>query len=279
MPQIHLNATEYHIEEAGNPAGMPLLLIAGLASDARSWMPVIPELGRHFRLIMPDNPGTGRTDPSGAAVDLNAMADDCAALIAQQTDKPMAVLGHSMGAMIALDIAARHPDLISRLILAAAGTKVAPQIRQLMTDLADLRTMMAAKGQPLDLWFRLFFPWLFAPGFFEDPRNPVAAAQLAAAMPQAQTAKGFAAQVAAVLAADVSDCPDLVRAPTLVLHGELDRFPTGYDREQPFRTMADVAFAVLPGAAHSLHWDDPKGFCSAVTGFLEGCPGYPARRP
>jgi len=268
MPRIQLNTTDYHVEEAGNPAGMPLLLIAGLASDARSWMPVVPKLGRHCRLIMPDNPGTGRTDPEGHAVDLPAMADDYAALIAQQTDKPMAVLGHSMGAMIALDLAARYPDRVSRLVLAAAGTKVAPPIRPLMRDLADLRTAVAAKGEPLELWYRLFFPWLFAPGFFDDPRNPVAAAQLAAAMPEAQTAKGFAAQVAAVLAADVSDCPGRIRAPTLVLNGALDRFHTGYDREQPFRSMADVVFTILPEAAHSLHWDDPAGFCLSVTGFV-----------
>ncbi|MHA7873204.1 MAG: alpha/beta fold hydrolase, partial [Hyphococcus sp.] len=79
MPDISVNGITLHYETAGS--GPPLLLIAGFASDCASWAPVAPLLAKRFTLIMPDNRGCGRTRTHGRKVAIDAMADDCAALL------------------------------------------------------------------------------------------------------------------------------------------------------------------------------------------------------
>ncbi|CAG0973000.1 partial Putative non-heme bromoperoxidase BpoC, partial [Gammaproteobacteria bacterium] len=79
MPTLDLPDLSLHYEDRGS--GPPLLLVAGLASDSFSWLPVATPLAARFRTIMPDNRGVGRTRPQDGPCSIDAIADDCAALL------------------------------------------------------------------------------------------------------------------------------------------------------------------------------------------------------
>jgi 3-oxoadipate enol-lactonase len=94
--------------------GPPLLLVHGFGGAAWNFAELGPLLeGR--RLIVPDLPGHGGSSPLPATTTLRGFADALVPLL----DGPTDVLGHSLGGVVALRLAERHPALVRRLVLAA----------------------------------------------------------------------------------------------------------------------------------------------------------------
>ena len=94
--------------------GRPLLLVHGFGGAAWNFSELRPQLeGR--RLIVPDLPGHGGSSALPAAASLRGFADALVPLL----DGPTDVLGHSLGGVVALRLAERHPALVRRLVLAA----------------------------------------------------------------------------------------------------------------------------------------------------------------
>lgn len=95
--------------------GPPLLLVHGYGGAAWNFSELAPLLvGR--RLIIPDLPGHGGSSPLPAST-LAGFADALAAILERRVD----VVGHSLGGVVALRLAERHPSLVRRLVLAAAA--------------------------------------------------------------------------------------------------------------------------------------------------------------
>ena len=117
--------------------GKPVVLgLHGITSHHRSWPFVADALSDH-RFVAPDLRGRGRSRDLPGPWGMAAHADDAAAVLRAQTTEPAVVVGHSMGAFVALVLAHRHPDLVSRLVLVDGGLPFAP---------AELETTRAALG-------------------------------------------------------------------------------------------------------------------------------------
>ena len=101
--------------------GEPLVLVHGLGGAAANWLALAPLLLRGRRLLVPELPGHGGSEPLPAAPNLNAYADSLAEVVEREGLFPAAVVGHSLGGAIALRLAIRRPDGVSRLVLAAAA--------------------------------------------------------------------------------------------------------------------------------------------------------------
>ncbi|MBA3842174.1 MAG: alpha/beta hydrolase [Actinobacteria bacterium] len=100
--------------------GPPLLLVHGYGGAAWNFSELVPFLGDR-PLIVPDLPGHGGSAPLPAA-SIGAFADVLAAqILATGLAEPVDVFGHSMGGVVALRLAERRPELVRRLVLAAAA--------------------------------------------------------------------------------------------------------------------------------------------------------------
>jgi pimeloyl-ACP methyl ester carboxylesterase len=262
MPVLKTVDVEIHYEVTGS--GPPLILIAGLASDHASWGPVTPTLAKHFTLIMPDNRGCGQTRTS-EAITIDVMAEDIVSLLDHIGHERAHVLGHSMGGIIAMNLAAAEPHRVDKLVLAASCAQKQPRAISVIDNILALREV----GAPEEHWLRAFFHWLFKPSFFDNKNAVDAAIALAMAYPHAQTAANMRLQIDALREYDASGLPAAIKAETLLLAGELDLMFSPEQIEQAFATAENSVLQVLPGAAHSLHWDEPAAFCAAVAGFLE----------
>jgi len=93
--------------------GPPLLLLHGFGGAAWNFTEMAPLLDG-VRLLVPDLPGHGGSEPLPAP-SLTGFADAVATLL----DEPVAVFGHSMGGVVAVRLAERHPELVRSLVLAA----------------------------------------------------------------------------------------------------------------------------------------------------------------
>ena len=98
MPILHNKDVDLYYEIHGE--GAPLMLVAGLASDSQSWLPVVDALTSQYQLILLDNRGVGRTEPKDIEISIGAMADDCIALARHLNVSSFSLLGHSMGDLL-----------------------------------------------------------------------------------------------------------------------------------------------------------------------------------
>ncbi|MBA2475328.1 MAG: alpha/beta fold hydrolase [Actinobacteria bacterium] len=102
-------------------AGPPLVLVHGLTGAASNWAELAPRLARTRRVLVPDLPGHGGSAPLPAAPNLDAYAERVHALAQREAMLPAPLVGHSLGGLVALRLALRHPGDVTGVVLAAAA--------------------------------------------------------------------------------------------------------------------------------------------------------------
>jgi pimeloyl-ACP methyl ester carboxylesterase len=113
--------------------GRPLVLLHGGLGSGEMFGPVIPALvGAGHRVIAPDLQGHGRTADVDRPFDLDAMADDVAALIRLLGLEQADVVGYSLGGGVAWHLGFRHPEVVRRLVTVSAHIRtdaIYPEMR------------------------------------------------------------------------------------------------------------------------------------------------------
>ena len=121
---VRVNGTDIFYKTYGQ--GQPLLLLHGGTLTGDSWEPYIAAFAEHFRLIVPDTPGHGKSGTPDADLTYPGLADDMAAFIeALELHQPL-VAGYSDGGQIALEIGMRHPALTRALVAGGAFFRFNP---------------------------------------------------------------------------------------------------------------------------------------------------------
>lgn len=128
---LTVNGLRLHLCDWGGPSvPPPILLVHGLASNARIWDLLAPLLAPTFRLAAIDQRGHGLSDKPDEGYDLPTIAGDLAGAIdALGWSRPL-IVGHSWGANVALQLAADHPGLPAGIVLLDGGTN---ELASLMT--------------------------------------------------------------------------------------------------------------------------------------------------
>jgi pimeloyl-ACP methyl ester carboxylesterase len=101
--------------------GTPLVLVHGLGGSATNWVELAPLLAGHHRLVVPDLPGHGGSEPLAGVSGLQPYADRVAAVMEHEGIAPAPVIGHSLGGLVVLRLAVRRPELVSAVVLAASA--------------------------------------------------------------------------------------------------------------------------------------------------------------
>jgi pimeloyl-[acyl-carrier protein] methyl ester esterase len=108
-----------YVESVG--AGAPLVLLHGWGLHGGLFAPLLPALARRFRVHVVDLPGHGHSPPA-ASVTLDALVDAVADAVAGER-RPLAVLGWSLGGLVAMRWARREPTRVARLALVATSPR------------------------------------------------------------------------------------------------------------------------------------------------------------
>ena len=107
-----------HYVDYGGPAGAPLLVgVHGLGGSHLNWAAVAPHLVARSRLVAVDLLGHGHTPAAGHAPDVDGHVDLLAGFVAQVSDRPVILMGNSLGGLVAALCASAAPDRVAGLIL------------------------------------------------------------------------------------------------------------------------------------------------------------------
>jgi len=101
--------------------GPPLVLVHGFSGSATNFTLLAPLLARHRRVLIPELPGHGRSEPLPAAPSLNGYADRVRHLAELEGMLPAPLVGHSLGGSVALRAALRWPNDVPALVLTASA--------------------------------------------------------------------------------------------------------------------------------------------------------------
>jgi pimeloyl-ACP methyl ester carboxylesterase len=251
--------------EAG--AGETLLLVHGLGGAAANWRALAPLLLPGRRLLVPELPGHGGSQPLPAAPSLNAYADRLALLL----DGPATVVGHSLGGAIALRLAIRRPELVRALVLAgsagiSSGSRRARYgltITGLLKPGKRISPFRRRVGRSSLLKTVVFGRW----GASDPPALPAELAEAFLAGPARHTDTVSAAR--ALMNDDPRTDLDRVRCPTLLLWGARDnQLPIGDAFEYARRLRAPVR--AIADCGHLLIAERPEVCARAIEEFLAG---------
>ncbi|MFC4670122.1 alpha/beta fold hydrolase [Seohaeicola nanhaiensis] len=216
--------------------GPLVLLLHGVGLRAEAWNAQIDALSARYRVVAPDLPGHGGSAPVGIER-LGAYTDAVARLL----DEPALVVGHSMGALIALDLAGRYPDLVDGLAALNSVFRRSDSARAAVRARAEtLDGQSVADPTPtLRRWF----------GETQSPERAACEAWLRGIDPE-----GYRAAYNVFARSDGPSSASLraLAVPALFMTGEAEPNST----PAMSRAMADLApqgqAVIVPGAAHML---------------------------
>jgi 3-oxoadipate enol-lactonase len=121
MPHAMVNNLNLYYEIHGG--GDPLVVINGLGMDLTESELVTAELAETHKVLVFDNRGAGRTDKPDEPYSIEQMADDTFELMRSVGFQKSNLLGISMGGRIAMELAASHPEMVTKLILTSTSIK------------------------------------------------------------------------------------------------------------------------------------------------------------
>lgn len=246
-------------EEHGG--GEPVLLIMGLGATLDLWHRLLPPLSAGHRAILLDNRGVGRSAVPDPPYSIPQMADDAVAVLDAAAVDTAHVIGASMGGVIAQELALRRPDRVRSLVLACTacgGPDGVAAPLEMRAALVGRAAMTPEEG------IRALVPFTYHPA---TPRDRVEE-DLRIRLRHYPSAKGYLAQLQAVLGYETYARLGAIRVPTLVLHGEDDQLvPAANGRDLASR-IRGARLVLVPSASHILFTDQPETVNRAILEFL-----------
>jgi pimeloyl-ACP methyl ester carboxylesterase len=261
MPTAPLRDIVTYYEEAGS--GEPLVLIMGLGGDLQAWFFQVRDLSKHFRVVVFDNRGAGRTSAPDRPYSIVGMAEDTVGLMDHLGIAKAHVLGFSMGGYIAQELALAHPGRINKLILLATAPYADGYNRAIVRSLMDVRRSNMSREQ----YARLMGFLIYSPELLDDDERLARAIANTVSNPYPQQDHAFLRQAAAILGFDARGRLGALTHETLILAGKDDILVPPRNSERLAELLPNATLKVLPGG-HVGAMEHPEEYNAAIAEFL-----------
>jgi 3-oxoadipate enol-lactonase len=220
-----------HYQEYGQ--GEPLVLLHGLGSSSQDWELQVPALSRHYRVILMDIRGHGRSDKPNDGYQIATFSEDLLALLEHLQTGPVHFVGLSMGAMVGFQFAVDHPQWLRSLARILSVETVGKGLAQRLfpkPEQADLRQKMAQR------WAR------------NDKR-------------------AYLKSFDAIVDWGVQERIGQIHCPTLVVAADHDYTPVQL-KERYVALMPQARLVVIDDSRHATPLDQPEVFNQTLLQFL-----------
>jgi pimeloyl-ACP methyl ester carboxylesterase len=226
-------------------SGDPVVFIHGGAVDSRFFDPLMPHLTDRFRVIRVDLWGHGRSPDRHAPFTLDSFASEVAQVIERVANGRAHVVGHSIGAVVALTLALARHEVVDRLVLASGGFDSSGE------QLGDIDAAVAGTVQFLGATYGEVSP---------DGEEHFAVV----------TRKDFELSNREPRLTE-SDLTAGVQARTLVLLAD-DDLGTIEHNVAMYRAIPDSELAIVPGTSHFFLQEKPELSAAILAQFLSEDP-------
>jgi pimeloyl-ACP methyl ester carboxylesterase len=224
--RIHGHRIYYAVQGSGRTL---LLLHGGGDSGEHSFEQQLEIFSQHHRIIAPDQVGQGRTPDVPGPLSYTSMMQDTAALLQGMKMRSVDVIGFSDGGILALMLAARHPELVRRLVV--SGVNIAPEG---LTDEQRDGLTAVQTPKPSNIDEKLAHLWLTSPTTLE--LNP--------------------------------DVLATIQKPVLVVSGDRDAIRLEHTLEI-YRALPQAELCILPGTDHGTFSGRPEWLNPIIGAFLD----------
>jgi pimeloyl-ACP methyl ester carboxylesterase len=246
--------------ELGNPQGPPLLLLHGYTDSSRTWSLLAPYLGK-YRLLIPDQRGHGASDSPECCYSPAQYAFDARLFLDKMEVERANVVGHSMGSMVAIHMAAEYPERVTSIGLIGSTAMIPVKRGDWMYD------SIAGLKWPLDPAVPFMRDW--HPANQPTPVDPVFAEAVRAeymTMPR-HVWRGVMRELASVpIGRHASD----VKVPVLILSGGKDPIFTAEHHASLLKAFPNAEAEVYAELGHNPNWERPADIARRIAAFLEG---------
>jgi pimeloyl-ACP methyl ester carboxylesterase len=262
--------------DMGDPAGRPIVMIHGYTDSARDWVPMLPFLSKHDRLILVDIRGHGQSSKPECCYTRLDFAYDIKLLLDGLGVETADIVGHSLGSIIAQTFAEFWPQRTRRVVLISSTGGHRPGAHRPRPQWAFASWIRALK-EPIEADSPFMIAWWSSPtpvdqDFIRREREDAAAIPLRVWI--AVLDQGLQGE---------TDYPDLqstlprLKAPTLLIWGSKDPIMDASLRQTLRDALPAAKVKIFDGLGHNPMWEQPERVAAVVQGFLDEEPAAKSR--
>ena len=268
--KVKISGVNVHFVETGK--GPPILFLHGLGGSWRDWSANLPAFASNYRAMAMDFPGFGESDKPEVRYSIEWLTDGVERFLQQQECDRLNLVGHSMGGLVALNLASRPKSRVKKLVitdavrisdksefLAYAMSKkimgadtewefvesfLKDQFRSMADDLIEKQKPQTARD------------------LFESLKVPIIGKPLLPMTPEVQ-------MIASIFDFDIRPKLASIQQPTLILWGAKDSIASPQDASFLQTKIHASTLIVFPDSGHSPMMEHPSLFNQELGKFLQ----------
>lgn len=255
------NGAKIYYHERGN--GAPLVLLMGFGADGTLWEKHVAVYEKHFRCILIDNRGVGKSDQPEGPYSTKMMAADTIAVMDDAGIDKASIAGISMGGAIAQEVALNYPERVTKLILVCTWPAFNSYAKAVYENLKHVRSEVRQ-----EFFMELLQLWIFAPPYYENNAEQLKKDAKASAANVLQSRAGFEGQLDACINHQSTDRLSQLNLPVFITAGKMDIFTPPEFSYILHKRIKNSIISEYPTGGHVHHWENLERFNRETLSFL-----------
>ncbi len=260
MPYAKVNGITLNYEIHGD--GEPVVLIGGLGSQLHSWATQVPVYSQHYKVVVFDNRGAGKSDKPEAGYSTQDMAKDTASLMDELGIERAHIVGKSMGGMIGQWLAIDHPDKVNKLVMGCSSASRDEVGNEILRMGRDIATNLGPKA----VWLMALYLG-YTREYIEENIATIKQAMLSVP-DDPEALKGYIGQSFACEGHNTVSELGQITSPTLVMLGETDLIASPKRSEQLAELIPNSRLKIFPKVGHGFWRERQREVDDLVLDFL-----------
>lgn len=252
------NGVTLEYAERGHGKGQAVIFLHGYTDSWYSFSRVLELLPPRYHGYALTQRGHGDSDKPLTGYEMSTFAADVVAFMDRFGIREAAIVGHSMGSVVAQRVAIEYPDRVSKLVLVGSTPYSANEV------VLGLLDFVLTLEDPVDPAFVLDFQ--VSTTF--QPIPPVFLDKVVAESLKVP-ARVWKAALSGLVATDNRDELARIQVPTLIVYGDQDTVFSLSDQVELDAGIPDSRLLVYPQTGHGVHWERPEQFTADLAEFLK----------